>query len=364
MSKRFRYKNILSLGSFQFCGNIVEYFSENSEKLVVYYVLPRVQKVPNVVRVYRRGRLISEEKLISSGNFIFYYISLYLNYLRVLFTYFSPREKLYFIHGHPILFLFNSLLKKFRDFEMVYWIGDFYPKHGLLLRIYRFFVFFYHKRAKYTIYLSDRINKKMNGKIIQTRNKRTVMWGINPPKRYKKKPPKNSLTLCFIGLIKESQGLRLVFRVLQEDKKLRFKILGFCPENLYHEYRKIIGESKITKQVYFPNKFIENLEEEMEDCHIGIALYEDNPLTNLTDPGKIKTYTQMGLPVIMADVSAIAEFVEKFKAGEVVQRNIQSVFQAIKKIKNHYQEYIKGVKRFNDYFNYRKYYKKAFRFLE
>lgn len=362
--KKFRYKRILLLASLQFCGNIVEYFSQNSEKLVVFFVMPRVQNNPNLIRVYQRGRLGQEKKLISSSNFFLYYFLVYFHYLRIIFGYFSPQEKFYFIHGHPLFFFFNSLLKKLRKFEMVYWIGDYYPPHGLWLRFYRWLVFFYHQRTKYTIYLSDRINKKMNGKVIDKENKKTVMWGVMPSVGYQKRAPDDFIVLCFIGLVKESQGLPRLFRVLKENKKVKLKVLGFCPEDLYQKYTKMIREMKIIDQVYFPNKFIENLEEETKDCQIGVALYRDDPVTYYTDPGKVKTYTQLGLPVMMSDISVITNYIKEFKAGEVVGREMKSINKAIEKIKNDYQEYIRGVERFNNYFYYNIYYKKAFQFLE
>jgi len=364
MTKKFRYKRIFLLASLQSSGNVAEYFSQNTEKLVIFFIMPRPQNEPNLVRVYKKGRLLQEKRIISSSNLFLYYFLIYFNYLRIMFNHFSPQEKFYFLHGHPLFFFFNSLLKNLREFEIVYWIGDYYPPHSLWLRLYRRLVSFYHHRTKYTLYLTDRINKKMNGKVINLKNKKTVMWGTNLPKNYQKNFPKDSVILCFIGLVKKAQGLPLIFKVLKKNKKIKLKILGFCPEALYKNYQKIIQKTGIGNRVYFPNKFINDLTAETKDCHIGIALYKNDPVVYFADPGKIKTYARIGLPIIMSDISEIAQYIRKFRAGEVAKRETDAVYKAIEKIKNNYQDYIKGLKRFNQHFYYKRHYKKAFEFLE
>src|SRR5258708_987465 len=43
MANLIRYKNIFMYSSLQFCGNIEEYFSKHTEKLVVFITMPRLK---------------------------------------------------------------------------------------------------------------------------------------------------------------------------------------------------------------------------------------------------------------------------------------------------------------------------------
>ena len=106
--KTYRYKSILFFGSLQFCGNLIEYFTEHSEKLVVYYIMPRHDAAQNMVRVYKNGVLEKEEKFYSPENIFLCYSLLYINYIKILFTDFTGKENFYVICGHPLFSFFNS----------------------------------------------------------------------------------------------------------------------------------------------------------------------------------------------------------------------------------------------------------------
>lgn len=363
--RRFRYKSILHFGTLQFDGNHSAYFRQNTEKLVVYYVMPRKGKVPNMVRLYIRSKLIEEKKFYSPSNFFLCYFILYINFVRILMKYFSGNEKFYVICGHPLFSFFKSILKIFRNYELVYFVGDYYPGHSILNIIYRTVFNYYHKQIKYRIYISDRLNEIINGKVINNAYVKTIMWGVKPPKKYPQKV-KNGLKLCFIGTIRQSHGLEIVLEVLKERKNIQAKILGPCEDNLFRTYLKIIKEYGIEKQVYFPNKFydMEELAKEVTDCHIGVAFYDVLQAPYYSDPGKVKTYAQLGLPILMTDAAQIVRYIVKFNAGEIVQENVESIMKGIDLMTKNYPSYIKGLKKFNSFFNYKKYYEDKFSFLE
>jgi len=207
----------------------------------------------------------------------------------------------------------------------------------------------------------------MNGRVLDTERKKTVMWGVKP-KILKRNPPKNKFILLFIGVVKESQGLDRVFSYLRNSKDTLLNIIGICDPVLFKKYQRMIKTYKIANQVFFPNRFFSDcdIDELSKRCHVGIAMYDtdsNNP-TYYTDPGKIKAYIEMGLPVIMSDVSAVSTFVKKYHAGVVIIQDSKSIQQAIEEIKHNYSFYETGVKRFVDYFHFEKYYKKKFAFLE
>lgn len=361
--KKFRYKTILMQGTLQYAGYIVEYFIENTEKLIVYYVMPRGSKESNMVRLYSKGKKIHEKELISSGNIVLCYLFIYLNFLSILFGYFKRGERFFLLSAHPIFFFFRSILKLFRVYECVYFVGDYYPGKNLINIFYRIISQHYHNGTSYRTYITNRLNRKMNGKIINNAYVKTMMWGVKMPKKYKQWQ-NGKKTLCFIGAIRESHGLQLLFDVLKERKDLNVKILGTCEKDLFRKYKERIGRLGIADQVYFPNTFIKDLERETKDSYIGIALYDVMSGTHYADPGKVKAYAQLAMPIVMTYVSETARYIKRFKAGEIVEENVASVSKAIDAIFTRYDTYVNGLKRFNRYFNSRTYYVRAYKFLE
>lgn len=365
--KKFRYQNIFMYSSLQFCGHVEEYFAENTKKLVVFIVMPRLKNEYNLVRHYRRGRLIEEKKVWSSSNFFLYYLAWWLHHWWILLKYFQKNEEFFVLCGHPMALFGMRWQKWLRKTTFAYWIGDYFPSVNLSLRLFERIKKFYHDRITYTCYLGDRINQKLNGKILQTKTRKTVMWGVKP-RLIERSPPQKKFTFLFVGLVKASQGLELFYKFLKENSDYSLKIIGICDEILYLKHQKLIKKYGINNQVYFPNKFFsdEELEEISKTCHLGVALYKTGKksATYYTDPGKVKQYTELGLPVIMSHTSAIADYLKKFKAGELVKRNLESIKNGIEKITRHYQEYSAGVEKFNQYFAYHQYYHRAFKFME
>jgi glycosyltransferase involved in cell wall biosynthesis len=365
--KQFLYNNIFTYASLQFCGNIEEYFAKNTKKLVVFLVMPRLKNKDNLIRTYKEGNLVKEEKIKLSQNIFLYYFLWYITYLKIIFFSFSKKEKIISLCFHPISFFGSSIQKILRRITFVFWIGDYFPPTTVGVRIYEAVKKFYHDRILYTCYLGDGINAKMNGEVLNQERHKTVMWGVKP-KKLIRKPSKNKFTILFVGVVKESQGLDYIFSFLKEHKSYTLSVIGICDPILFSKYNKIIKKYKIEKQVYFPNRFFsdEEVNELSKRCHVGIAMYDTdstNP-TYYTDPGKVKAYIEMGLPVIMSDVSAVSPFIKKFKAGEVISQDVTAIQEAIVKIKNNYKNYENGVKKFISYFYFDSYYKKRFKFLE
>ncbi len=366
--KKFRYKNILLFASLQFCGNIIEYFSENSEKIVIYIIQPRFNNKYNTVRLYKKGKLISESKIISSENIFLHYFYWYITYLYVLLKYFSRNEKVYIITWQPYMLLGMSIQKMIRSIEFVYWIGDYFPPVNRTLWLYEKFKKYYHDRVKYSRYLSDRINRKMNGNVLNTLNRSTVMWGINPPKSYKKNLNSKEIVLLFIGVIRDSQGLELLLQVIKENPDFRLKLLGSSTDEYFKKYQKLINKYKISERVFFPNRmfYSDELIKESKLAKIGIALYDvtENNASYYADPGKIKTYAQLGLPIVMTNIADIEKSIKKFSAGEIVAKDVNDIGKKIRKIIANYSQYTKGLKAFNSFYEYNSYYKQRFSFME
>ena len=367
LKNTYRYKNILLFGSPQFSGNISEYFIANTQKLVLYITMPRLNNKFNIIYQYEKGEMISEEKVISSGNIFLYYFYWYVTYIRCLFKYYKKHEDVFVITWQPFFFFAMNIQRLFRNVRFVYWIGDYFPPISLTLSLYEKIKKYYATKITYVCYLSDRINEKMNGKILNTSMRRTVMWGVNA-KNIKRNVKRNSLKILFVGLIKPSQGVESILSFLKANKDYKVKIIGICEQSYYLQLQKMIKDFGIAGQVYFPNRFLpeEELEKETIDCHVGIALYDVTPMnaTYYADPGKIKTYAQYGLPILMTPIADIEKYVKKFSAGEIVSQDAADIEIALKKMKKNYKKYEQGIAMFNEYFEYDRYYKKRLNFLE
>lgn len=364
---RFYYKNIFLYSSLQFIGNVEEYFAKHTEKLVAFVCMPRQQYKDNFIRLYKGGKLIEDKRITLSRNIFLYYSLWYIYHVFFIFKYFSRKEKFTVITYHPYPLFGMSIQKIFRNFEVVYCKGDYFPPIKLALIVVEKISRFYERRVKYVCYLTDLVNKKMNNRIFNTNERKTVMLGIKP-KNIQRKFSKNNFCILFVGVIKEAQGLGFLFDFLKTNKDFSVKILGMGSEDLYKKYQAIIKNNKIENQVYFPNRFFEDkeLEEISKSCQVGIALYDTGELssTYYTDPGKVKTYASLGLPIIMSNTSAIAPYIKKFHCGILIKRDSKEIGAALLAIKNNYSKYLEGLKKFNEYFFYESYYKKGFKFLE
>ena len=364
---KFRYKNILLYTSHQWCGNIEEYFSQNSEKLLAFLIMPRVQNKDNVLRIYEKGKLVEEENINLSENIFLYYFLWYIHYIKAIFTHVPRNERLVVISHHPYPFLFMTFQKLFRKLTFVYWIADYFPPINLVLRLFEKFKAFYHNNIDYACYLGDGVNNIMNGKIMTTDRKRTIIWGVKP-KNIKRNFMETKHTLLYVGVVRPTVGLEIAYEFLKANKTYNLKIIGVCDEALYKRQIAMIENYGIDKQVYFPNRFFfdDELNEISKKCFVGIALYSIDSTSTIyyADPGKVKAYTEMGLPVIMTKTSSIAPYIEKFKAGELIGRDPISFGKAINMVLKNYNRYLNGIEKFNKYFYFEDYYGKNFKFLE
>lgn len=365
--KKFRYKNILLYTGHQWCGDTEEYFAKNSEKLAVFVLMPRIKTSDNILRIYEKGKVIKVEQTPLTDNFFLYYFLWYFHYIVAIFKHFPRNEKLIVISAHPYVFFATTLQKLFRKIDFVYYIADYYPPINLTLKWYECLKKFYHRGIRYRIYLGDGVNKIMNGEVINTETCKTVMLGVKP-KHIKRSLKAAGNTILFVGVVRQNVGLEIVYEFLKSYPEYHLKVIGVCDKPLYKKHLDLINQYKIVNQVYFPNRFFfdKELTKVSKKCFVGVALYtiDDTNTIYYADPGKVKTYSALGLPVIMSKTSSIAPYVRKFRSGEVIDRDASALSSAINKIKTNYTVYVDGVKKMNKHFYYQQYYREKFKFLE
>ena len=357
------YERVFAYGSLQFCGHIEEYLAAHTTDLMMFIVQPRVGAHQNILRRYHKGRLVEERKVRSSQNLFFYYFLWYVNHVKQVLL-FSPKGKrTLVVGGHPVVFFGMGLLKRVRPLVYAYWIGDYFPSSHPVIRLYEQVKKGYHDRVSYAFYLSDAINRVMNdGVVVNTPRRRTVMWGLKPFPAVSVPPP-TPFTLLFVGLLRPGQGLEQLFDFLVLNPDCHLSLIGVGQPDYVAALQSHVQESGLAERVFFPNRFYSEAElvEAARTCHVGIALYDtaEENFTHYADPGKVKAYAEMHLPVLMTRISDIVPYVERFGSGEVIG-GVEELKGALERVRTDYPRYREGVERFSEHFAFERYYGAAF----
>src|SRR5579859_3104337 len=138
-----------------------------------------------------------------------------------------------------------------------------------------------------------------------------------------------------IGHIIKKQGVQLLVEAIPEIVKkvpqFRAEIIGggeYAPE-----VEALAKKLDVLKYITF-HGFIKShtdAEKLLANCAVGIAPYEDTPdnFVRYTDPGKVKAYLAVGLPVIITTVPAIAQEIADRRAGFAISYDKHKLAQAI-----------------------------------
>ncbi len=361
------YKRVFAYGSLQFCGHIKEYLVAHTADLMMFIVQPRVGSHANILRRYHDGAMVEERTVKSSQNLFLYYLLWYSNHVRELLSFCPKNRKTLVFGGHPVVFFGMGLLKLLRPLAFAYWIGDYFPSAHPVIRLYEWVKKRYHDRVDYAYYLTDAINRVMNdGTVVDEPRRRTVMWGLKPYSAAPV-PPLEPFILLFVGLIRPGQGLEALFEFLVLHPEYRLSLIGVGQPAYVAGLQERLRQAGLCNRVFFPNQFYSESEllEVARTCHVGIALYDTDPgnFTHYADPGKVKAYAEMHLPVLMTRISDIAPFVERFHSGKVIENEGQ-MGAALEEIRLHYAFFQEGLEAFNGHFAYEQHYGRAFRSLE
>lgn len=139
----------------------------------------------------------------------------------------------------------------------------------------------------------------------------------------------NRYDIVFVGHLKEGMGLNLlidVFSVIcREIPQAKLIIIGSGPmekrlrekaRNMNIEFTGFIGE---LSEVY-------NL---ISKCAVAVAPYEEGTISQYTDPGKVKLYLSVGLPMVITNVPRVALEIEREKCGLVINYSAEGLTNAL-----------------------------------
>lgn len=180
-----------------------------------------------------------------------------------------------------------------------------------------------------------------------------------------KKFTRNTLVFGFIGVLKKSQGIEIVFNNAAALKKVygevRYEIVGSGPDE---EYLKLFAKRSGINATFHGYLEGETFNVVLRATDIGIATYvpDKGNVSPYGDPGKIKRYLSLGIPVITTDVHQLAGDIEKSGAGMVVEfSSSRSFMDAVKTILGKHALFSKHAYDFNQRFYYKKIYREMFR---
>lgn len=244
-----------------------------------------------------------------------------------------------------------SLRKHYPQVKIIYYAYDYYFYRSLLSSRYLI------NRIERLAYIRSDIVWTVNSNIIEEHKKQnvnkkkafTVPLGINSKNIPTYTPdPKQFL---FMGNFKEGHNLRLLAKTFaQLPTGYHLHLIG--QGNLYNEIKQLILDQSINNITMYGFK----TEEETIDLIMkykisyGLAIYENTQEIVCADPGKIKDYLSLGLPVITTNNHSMSRDIQDYGLGLVFEdvsieldKKISNLDEHnIQSIKSNIQDYIQN----------------------
>lgn len=349
--------------------NLKTYLLENYNSDLLYIAHPQESKKEGY-RISSEYYFYEDNKLNQSGNAPYLKPFSPLSYIKdVFYTLFwclKVRRKfdVYFACGNlnPVV---GIILRNFGIVKkVIYQSIDYYPKRFESI----FFNWLYFQLDKFCVKFADE-TWNASSVIVETRDKK---MGMDPKvfnRQYTvpgciwfykvKRLPLSKINrkkIVYRGSLFDYMGVDLIIRamprILKKIPGVKFEILGGGEEK--ESLEKLVKDLGISKSVIFHGWITDRskLEEILSDSALGVATFNtsiiDEKIKN-ADPGKIKDYMLMGMPVITTDaISYKKKFIEG-KCGIIIQYNVASVVNAVVKLltnKKLQEEYRENVLKF------------------
>ncbi len=242
------------------------------------------------------------------------------------------------------------LKKRIGVSKTVYYSGDFYPqpKRG----IYHYLIPLFYLIDKWCIKHADivwyinplQFKERENRKFIKNPKAihKILPIAISEDMILEKRELRNPkiLTLSFIGVLSESQGIDIVFKAVsrlnKNGKKVFVKIVeaGGYEKFLYKKAKELGIENQVFFYGYVKDE--KKVREILKNSSIGVAMYREDPdsFMRYADSGKIKLYLSTGLLVITTRVPYISKKLKLKEAGFVLRYSVEEFYSLLIKLLN------------------------------
>lgn len=357
------YKKVayLVVSTFQDTGSVVEYFISRTKEFYLYIFPPSYKNKPTIIKYYKNGKLSASEEIwfYKGNNKIIIHVLYFVYYIYFILKFRITHT--YILFYFPIFLFLNSIISLFTANKYVFWIWDYFPTNSKVIKLYNRIVEHYNNNLRFVLYLSPLLFKLYNHKQFKSKKNRIrniISFGIKDRDIINKK---QNNVIGYIGNLRTGQGLESLLKIVKNNSELTLHIIGEGP--LRKQIVNDINLNRLSHRVML-HGFLSNDEliTIASKWDVAVALYDhgkDNP-TFYTDPGKIKLYLELGLPVIMTRVSYIYKQLLFYNAGEVYDAHKETFTEVLKKIQNNYPSYIKGVNKFKSTILFDSYYNKKF----
>ena len=346
------YESIFAHATFQFCGHIDEYLIRKTRNLTILRTITRSGIGDHALERYECGQCVERRMLKSSQNIFLYYLLVFIHHNRELWRC-AKRDSgvTTMLFMHPIECFGMWVHRFFHRVKYVFWVWDWFPPVNIFLKIYAAILRFYIRRVDATCALTTAIARKLGDNIP------VAMLGMERQPCADQRP--SSRRILVVGQLRHGQGIEEVLDFLGDHQEYTLSLIGAAANGFEREITSRIHKLGIDDHIYFPNKFVsqDELSKHATQCFCGIAIYstENDNFTHFADPGKVKSYIEMGLPVVMTRISEIVPYIEKFHAGEIID-STRELSNALERINANPQLYAEGVQSFASFFDADTYY--------
>lgn len=376
----------VNFSPYENAGKILDYLLQNFALVALFsFSFHRLKnkKDSNKLKIYRNGKLIETKSLFDyqlsdklvflflpiRSSFIFLQLLTYATYLRIRYGKFQ-----YYLTVNAFtawvgnILRFAGIVKK-----TIFWVWDYYPltNANKIIMFMRWVYWQFDKQATQSdmlIFLNKRVVRLRQdmGRLGENTGYKIIPIGTDADKGQKvsRSSRPKGLTLVFIGVIKKSQGLDLLFdncgQLLASFPNMVIHIVGAGPDLDYFRGRAKSSDLNVIFHEYLEDKKRDRI---LTKSDIGIATYipEKDNVAYYGDPSKIKQYLSFGIPVITTNVFDFSSEVEKEKAGIIVDYyNKSSLTKAIRAMEKNLSLYKKNAAVLGKKYYYRTLYKDLF----
>ncbi|MBU1032021.1 glycosyltransferase [Patescibacteria group bacterium] len=366
-------------------GKILDYLLENSDLCFLFslgFHNLKEKKKYNKLSIFSNGKLSKEFSLFqlpSSQKLLFISLPVrsFITFIQILIYTYWLKGKYGKIDTYFTVNAFTAwagnIMKRFGLVsKTIFWVWDFYPPihDDKIIMLMRQIYWQFDKISSHSdrvVFVNQRLLdlRKDIGIIPKNVNYPIIPIGTDKFSNLNLKDKKNMI-LGFIGVVKRSTGLDIVFnnanQIIKDFPNARFEVIGSGPDI---EYFKSRAKNSVIPTTFHGYLEGESFNQVLGECSIGIAPYLPDPsnVSHYGDAGKVKRYLSLGLPVIITDIFEFAKEIDKNKAGEIIKYdNPKELIKAIGKVMLNYKQYQKNALKLGGKLYYKKIYPEMFKF--
>jgi glycosyltransferase involved in cell wall biosynthesis len=147
---------------------------------------------------------------------------------------------------------------------------------------------------------------------------------------------KDKKFIIYQGIFQNVEYLTALAEALNRyDSKYYFVMMGIDKNNIFSVVKEIYDKAIYISSIPAPLHL-----EVTSHAHIGIAFYDGSTLNKaFCAPNKIYEYAGFGIPIIGNRIPGLINTIGAIGAGECVDFTVDSLYEAIKSVDEHYEDY-------------------------